>query len=327
MNDMFPNTRLRRLRENSILRRMVEENSIEIEDFIYPIFIDENIKNKKEINSMPGIYRFSIDELSNEISELEELGIKAVLLFGIPTCKDERASSAHDKNGIIQRSIRKIKDESDILIFADLCMCEYTSHGHCGIVSDGRILNDSTLEIYQKIALSYAESGVDVIAPSGMMDGQVKAIREILDKNGYEYLPIMAYSAKYSSSLYSPFRDAADSAPKFGDRKTYQMNYSNSREAMREIELDVIEGADIIMVKPALFYLDIIRMARDNFKLPIAAYNVSGEYSMIKAASKAGYIDERSAVEEILISIKRAGADIIITYHAKEFARWKMEGY
>ncbi|MGC8646847.1 MAG: porphobilinogen synthase, partial [Thermoplasmata archaeon] len=320
---MFPNTRLRRLRENSILRRMVEENSIEIEDFVYPIFIDENIKNKKEINSMPGIYRFSIEELSDEISELEELGIKAVLLFGIPTCKDERASSAHDKNGIIQRSIRKIKDESDILIFADLCMCEYTSHGHCGIVSDGRILNDSTLEIYQKIALSYAESGVDVIAPSGMMDGQVKAIREILDRNGYEYLPIMAYSAKYSSSLYSPFRDAADSAPKFGDRKTYQMNYSNSREAMREIELDVIEGADIIMVKPALFYLDIIRMARDNFKLPIAAYNVSGEYSMIKAASKAGYIDERSAVKEILISIKRAGADIIITYHAKEFARWK----
>ncbi|MGC8585690.1 MAG: porphobilinogen synthase [Thermoplasmata archaeon] len=324
---MFPNTRLRRLRENSILRRMVEENSIEIEDFVYPIFIDENIKNKKEINSMPGIYRFSIEELSDEISELEELGIKAVLLFGIPTCKDERASSAHDKNGIIQRSIRKIKDESDILIFADLCMCEYTSHGHCGIVSDGRILNDSTLEIYQKIALSYAESGVDVIAPSGMMDGQVKAIREILDRNGYEYLPIMAYSAKYSSSLYSPFRDAADSAPKFGDRKTYQMNYSNSREAMREIELDVIEGADIIMVKPALFYLDIIRMARDNFKLPIAAYNVSGEYSMIKAASKAGYIDERSAVKEILISIKRAGADIIITYHAKEFARWKKEGY
>ncbi len=323
---MFPTIRMRRLRENPILRRMVEETSVEIEDFIYPLFIDENIKNKKEINSMPGIYRFPLEKLTDEIKELEELGIKAVLLFGIPSCKDEKASSAYDKNGIIQKAIKKIKNESNLLVMADLCMCEYTSHGHCGIISGGKILNDNTLEIYQKIALSYAESGVDVIAPSGMMDGQVKAIREILDKNGYEYLPIMAYSAKYSSSLYSPFREAADSAPKFGDRKTYQMNYSNAREAMREIELDILEGADIIMVKPAMFYLDIIRMARDNFKLPIAAYNVSGEYSMVKSASMSGYLDEISVVREILTSIKRAGADIIITYHAKDYAKWKKEG-
>ncbi|MGC8609832.1 MAG: porphobilinogen synthase [Thermoplasmata archaeon] len=323
---MFPTIRMRRLRENPILRRMVEETSVEIEDFIYPLFIDENIKNKKEINSMPGIYRFPLEKLTDEIKELEELGIKAVLLFGIPSCKDEKASSAYDKNGIIQKAIKKIKNESNLLVMADLCMCEYTSHGHCGIISDGKIMNDNTLEIYQKIAISYAESGVDVIAPSGMMDGQVKAIREILDKNGYEYLPIMAYSAKYSSSLYSPFRDAADSAPKFGDRKTYQMNYSNAREAMREIELDILEGADIIMVKPAMFYLDIIRMARENFKLPIAAYNVSGEYSMVKSASMAGYLDEISVVREILTSIKRAGADIIITYHAKDYAKWIKEG-
>ena len=323
---MFPTIRMRRLRENPILRRMVEETSVEIEDFIYPLFIDENIKNKKEINSMPGIYRFPLEKLTDEIKELEELGIKAVLLFGIPSCKDEKASSAYDKNGIIQKAIKKIKNESNLLVMADLCMCEYTSHGHCGIISGGKILNDNTLEIYQKIALSYAESGVDVIAPSGMMDGQVKAIREILDKNGYEYLPIMAYSAKYSSSLYSPFREAADSAPKFGDRKTYQMNYSNAREAMREIELDILEGADIIMVKPAMFYLDIIRMARDNFKLPIAAYNVSGEYSMVKSASMSGYLDEISVVREILTSIKRAGADIIITYHAKDYAKWRKEG-
>ncbi|MDP8011564.1 MAG: porphobilinogen synthase [Thermoplasmata archaeon] len=319
---MFPNVRMRRLRENAILRRMVEETELEIEDFIYPIFVDENIKNRMEIPSMPGISRLPIDYLADEGKELEDLGLKAVLLFGIPYCKDEGASSAYDDKGVIQKSIRKLKEETNLLIFADLCMCEYTSHGHCGIVSGNKILNDKTLEIYQKIALSYAKSGVDVVAPSGMMDGQVKAIREILDSNGYEYIPIMAYSAKYSSSLYSPFRDAAESAPKFGDRKTYQMNYSNSREAMREIELDIMEGADIIMVKPSLFYLDIIKMAREKFDLPIAAYNVSGEYSMVKSASMAGYIDEKAVVKELLTSIKRAGADIIISYHAKDYARW-----
>ncbi|MGC8662882.1 MAG: porphobilinogen synthase [Thermoplasmata archaeon] len=322
---MFPVSRMRRLRENSTLRRMVEETELEIEDFIYPIFVDENITEKMEIPSMPGISRIPLNDIENEGNDLEELGIKAVLLFGIPSCKDENASSAYDENGVIQKAIEKLKNNSNLLVFADLCMCEYTSHGHCGIVSNGKVLNDKTLVTYQKIALSYAKSGVDVVAPSGMMDGQVKEIRDILDKNGYEYLPIMAYSAKYSSSLYSPFRDAAESTPKFGDRKTYQMNYSNSREALREIELDIMEGADIVMIKPALFYLDIIKMARENFRLPIAAYNVSGEYSMVKSASMAGYIDEKAVVKELLTSIKRAGADIIITYHAKDYAKWIKE--
>jgi len=287
---MFPNMRMRRLRENPTLRRMVEETELELEDLVFPIFIDENINEKMEIQSMPGIYRIPLKNVGEEGKEIESLGIRAVLLFGIPSCKDENASSAYDENGVIQNAIKALKNETDLLVIADLCMCEYTSHGHCGVVKNGKILNDKTLEIYKKIALSYAKSGVDMVAPSGMMDGQVKAIRSILDDQGYEYLPIMAYSAKYSSSLYSPFRDAAESAPKFGDRKTYQMNYSNSREALREMELDVLEGADIIMVKPALFYLDILRLAREEFKLPIAAYNVSGEYSMVKAASLAGYI-------------------------------------
>ncbi len=319
---MFPNVRMRRLRENPTLRRMVEETEIELEDLVFPVFIDENINEKMEIQSMPGIYRIPLKNVGEEGKEIESLGIRAVLLFGIPSCKDENASSAYDENGVIQNAIKALKNETDLLVIADLCMCEYTSHGHCGVVKDGKILNDKTLEIYKKIALSYAKSGVDMVAPSGMMDGQVKAIRSILDDQGFEYLPVMAYSAKYSSSLYSPFRDAAESAPKFGDRKTYQMNYSNSREALREMELDVLEGADIIMVKPALFYLDILKLAREEFKLPIAAYNVSGEYSMVKAASLAGYIDEKSVVKELLTSIKRAGADIIITYHAKDYARW-----
>jgi len=319
---MFPNMRMRRLRENPTLRRMVEETELELEDLVFPIFIDENINKKMEIQSMPGIYRIPLKNVGEEGKEIESLGIRAVLLFGIPSCKDENASSAYDENGVIQNAIKALKNETDLLVIADLCMCEYTSHGHCGVVKNGKILNDKTLEIYKKIALSYAKSGVDMVAPSGMMDGQVKAIRSILDDQGYEYLPIMAYSTKYSSSLYSPFRDAAESAPKFGDRKTYQMNYSNSREALREMELDVLEGADIIMVKPALFYLDILRLAREEFKLPIAAYNVSGEYSMVKAASLAGYIDEKTVVKELLTSIKRAGADIIITYHAKDYANW-----
>lgn len=319
---MFPNVRMRRLRENPTLRRMVEETEIELEDLVFPVFIDENINEKMEIQSMPGIYRIPLKNVGEEGKEIESLGIRAVLLFGIPSCKDENASSAYDENGVIQNAIKALKNETDLLVIADLCMCEYTSHGHCGVVKDGKILNDKTLEIYKKIALSYAKSGVDMVAPSGMMDGQVKAIRSILDDQGFEYLPVMAYSAKYSSTLYSPFRDAAESAPKFGDRKTYQMNYSNSREALREMELDVLEGADIIMVKPALFYLDILKLAREEFKLPIAAYNVSGEYSMVKAASLAGYIDEKSVVKELLTSIKRAGADIIITYHAKDYARW-----
>jgi porphobilinogen synthase len=271
---------------------------------------------------MPGIYRYPLIDLPGISKEIQSLGIKSIILFGVPSCKDELASSAYEKNGIIQRAIKTIKNESDLLVIADLCMCEYTSHGHCGIVENGRVDNDKTLEIYKKIAVSYAEAGVDIVAPSGMMDGQVGAIRSILDSEGFEYIPIMAYSAKYASSLYSPFREAAESAPKFGDRKTYQMNYANSREAIREIELDIMEGADIIMVKPAILYLDIIKMARERYQVPIAAYNVSGEYSMVKFASMEGAIDEESVVRELLTSIKRAGADLIITYHALDFAKW-----
>ncbi|MFP3255114.1 MAG: porphobilinogen synthase [Thermoplasmata archaeon] len=319
---MFPVTRMRRLRMNQKLREMVQETEVNTGDLIYPIFVDENIKEKLAIKTMPGIYRYPLIDLPGISKEIQSLGIKSIILFGVPSCKDELASSAYEKNGIIQRAIKTIKNESDLLVIADLCMCEYTSHGHCGIVENGRVDNDKTLEIYKKIAISYAEAGVDIVAPSGMMDGQVGAIRSILDSEGFEYIPIMAYSAKYASSLYSPFREAAESAPKFGDRKTYQMNYANSREAIREIELDIMEGADIIMVKPAILYLDIIKMARERYQVPIAAYNVSGEYSMVKFASMEGAIDEESVVRELLTSIKRAGADLIITYHALDFAKW-----
>jgi porphobilinogen synthase len=319
---MFPVTRMRRLRMNQKLREMVQETEVNTGDLIYPIFVDENIKEKLAIKTMPGIYRYPLIDLPGISKEIQSLGIKSIILFGVPSFKDELASSAYEKNGIIQRAIKTIKNESDLLVIADLCMCEYTSHGHCGIVENGRVDNDKTLEIYKKIAVSYAEAGVDIVAPSGMMDGQVGAIRSILDSEGFEYIPIMAYSAKYASSLYSPFREAAESAPKFGDRKTYQMNYANSREAIREIELDIMEGADIIMVKPAILYLDIIKMARERYQVPIAAYNVSGEYSMVKFASMEGAIDEESVVRELLTSIKRAGADLIITYHALDFAKW-----
>ncbi|MGC8580859.1 MAG: porphobilinogen synthase [Thermoplasmata archaeon] len=318
---MYPITRMRRLRYNQTLREMVEETEVNVNDLVYPIFIDENISEKKPIESMPGIYRLPLEEVLDEAREVESLGIKALLLFGIPRHKDELGSASYYDNGIIQKAVKLIKKETKLLVIADLCLCEYTSHGHCGIVEQGCVLNDRTLEQYRKIAVSYAKSGVDVIAPSGMMDGQVKAIREALDMNHFEDIPILAYSAKFQSSLYSPFRDAAESSPKFGDRKTYQMNYANAREAMREIQLDVDEGADIIMIKPAMMYLDIIRMAREKFDHPIAAYNVSGEYSMVKAASLKGYVDESSVVKEILTSIKRAGANIIITYHAKDFAK------
>ena len=318
---MYPITRMRRLRYNQALRGLVEETEVGVDDLVYPIFIDENIHEKKAIESMPGIYRLPLENVLDEVREVESLGIKAILLFGIPKHKDELGSASYDDNGIIQKAVKLIKKETKLLVIADLCLCEYTSHGHCGIVKDGCILNDETLGQYQKIAVSYAKSGVEVIAPSGMMDGQVKVIREALDANHFDKIPILAYSAKFQSSLYSPFRDAAESMPQFGDRKTYQMNYANAREAMREIKLDIEEGADIIMIKPAMMYLDIIRMAKEKFDLPIAAYNVSGEYSMVKAASLKGYIDERSVVKEVLTSIKRAGADIIITYHAKDFAK------
>lgn len=271
---------------------------------------------------MPNQYRFSVEGAIEEAKEIADLGIPAVILFGIPKHKDEIASSAYDKNGVVQRTIRGIKEElgDELLVIADCCLCEYTSHGHCGIVKDGKILNDATLPILAKIALSYADAGVDIVAPSDMMDGRVRAIREILEENGYDDVAIMSYSAKYASSFYGPFREAAESAPKFGDRKSYQMDIGNAREALKEIALDIEEGADLILVKPALPYLDIIRMAKDRFDVPIGGYCVSGEYAMVEAAARNGWLDREKVIYEILLSIKRAGADFIITYWAKEVA-------
>jgi len=290
-----------------------------------PIFIDENISKPVEIRSMPGYYRIPIDSVVEEIEGAMDLGLKAFILFGIPSYKDSIGSSAYAKDGVIQKAVRRIKSEfSDAIVVTDVCLCQYTSHGHCGVVKNGKILNDETLPILGKIAVSHAEAGADIVAPSGMMDGMVKAIREALDNEGFDDVAIMSYSAKYASSFYSPFREAADSGYKFGDRKTYQMDIHNSDEALREVELDLKEGADIVMVKPALAYLDIIRRIKDKFKVPTAAYNVSGEYCMVKASAK--WLDEVAIVYEILVSIKRAGADLIITYHAKDFAKWLKEG-
>ncbi|MBP2072580.1 porphobilinogen synthase [Thermoanaerobacterium butyriciformans] len=315
--------RPRRLRTNEVIRRMVKETSISVDDLIYPMFVVPGENIKEEIVAMPGVYRYSVDNLVKEVKEVYDLRIPAVLLFGIPSKKDELGSEAYDENGIIQQAIKSIKNAiPEMLIITDVCMCEYTSHGHCGIVKDGYVQNDETTSYIAKIALSHVIAGADIVAPSDMMDGRVKAIRDILDENGYVNTPIISYSAKYASSFYGPFREAAESAPQFGDRKSYQMDPANSDEALREISLDIEEGADIIMIKPALPYLDIIRRAKDTFNIPIAAYNVSGEYSMIKAASQMGYIDEKSAVLESLTGIKRAGADIIITYFAKDVAKW-----
>jgi porphobilinogen synthase (EC 4.2.1.24) len=312
---------LRRLRKSKEIRDILSETHINLNKLIMPIFIDDNLKSKEEIKSMPGIYRYSENELIDLVKLYEDIGIKSVLLFGIPKVKDNLGSEAYNPNGIVQRSIRKIKEETNLVVMADLCMCEYTDHGHCGIVRDGTVDNDKTLGYYQKIAKTYAESGVDVVAPSGMMDGQVLAIREILDKEGFNDIMIMAYSAKYASSLYGPFRDAAYSAPSFGDRKTYQMNFSNSREAIREIEEDILEGADIVMVKPALFYLDIVKEARRLFDLPLAAYSVSAEYSMLINGSKQRYFDLDSIIKESIISIFRAGADLVISYFTEYIAK------
>jgi Delta-aminolevulinic acid dehydratase len=312
---------LRRLRKSKEIRDILSETHINLNKLIMPIFIDDNLKSKEEIKSMPGIYRYSENELIDLVKLYEDIGIKSVLLFGIPKVKDNLGSEAYNPNGIVQRSIRKIKEETNLVVMADLCMCEYTDHGHCGIVHDGTVDNDKTLGYYQKIAKTYAESGVDVVAPSGMMDGQVLAIREILDKEGFNDIMIMAYSAKYASSLYGPFRDAAYSAPSFGDRKTYQMNFSNSREAIREIEEDILEGADIVMVKPALFYLDIVKEARRLFDLPLAAYSVSAEYSMLINGSKQRYFDLDSIIKESILSIFRAGADLVISYFTEYIAK------
>lgn len=316
---MFPAVRMRRLRKLKLIR----ENRLSADDLILPLFIDENLEGetKKPIDSMPGQYRFSIESAVKEVSKAHSMGIKSVLLFGIPRNKDETGSEAFNTEGVIQRAVRKIKKEvENVIIITDLCLCEYTTHGHCGLVKNGQVLNDPTLDILGKIAVSQAEAGADVVAPSGMMDGMVKTIREKLDEDGFTDTAIMAYSAKYNSALYGPFREAADSGYQFGDRSSYQMDFSNAREALREVELDIEEGADVVMVKPAIFYLDIISKVRSRFDVPLAAYNVSGEYSMILAASERGYLNREEVMMEGLTAIKRAGADLIITYFAKDVA-------
>ncbi|HIC90876.1 MAG TPA: porphobilinogen synthase [Syntrophaceae bacterium] len=319
---MFPEYRSRRLRRNKNIRRMVRETRLSVDDLVYPLFVVPGSGVKNPIPPMPGIFQFSIDNLVHEIKEIRELNIPAVILFGIPEKKDDMGSEAYAKDGIIQRAIRAIKDKvPDILIITDVCLCEYTTHGHCGVIKDGDVDNDATLDLLAKTALSHVESGSDIVAPSDMMDGRVAAIREILDENGFEHIPIMSYAVKYASSFYGPFRLAAESTPQFGDRHSYQMDPANSQEAIREATLDIEEGADIIMIKPALSYLDIVYMIREITHLPIAAYNVSGEYAMIKAAAKNGWIDGDKVMMESLLSIKRAGADIILTYLAKEAAQ------
>jgi porphobilinogen synthase len=314
---------LRRLRRSEALRALVRETKVEVGDLIYPLFVVEGSKIKQKISSMPGLYRLSNDLLPKEAEEIARLGIPAIILFGIPEKKDEAGSSAYHPKGIIQQAIRAIKKTvPELLVITDVCLCEYTSHGHCGVVVDGYVDNDKTLGLLAKTALSHAEAGADIIAPSDMMDGRVKAIRQVLDRNGFQDIPILAYAAKYASYFYGPFREAAESAPQFGDRRSYQMDPPNWREALREIEQDIVEGADIVMVKPALPYLDVIRKVRDTFNHPLAAYSVSGEYAMVKAAAQQGWLDEKGIVLEMLTAIKRAGADIIITYYAKEAARW-----
>jgi len=319
---LFPDYRPRRLRRNERLRRIVRETTLSTDDLIYPLFVIPGKGVKMPIQSMPGVFQFSIDLLVEEIKEVNDLGIPAVLLFGIPKKKDEVGSEAYAKEGIIQRAVRAIKKNvPETIVITDVCLCEYTSHGHCGVVRDGEVDNDSTLELLAKMALSHVEAGADMLAPSDMMDGRVGEIRECLDENAYENIPIMSYAAKYASSFYGPFREAASSSPLFGDRRSYQMDPANSVEAIREASLDVEEGADIIMVKPAIGYLDIIYRVREEFDLPVAAYNVSGEYAMVKAADRQGWIDGEKVMMECLLGIKRAGADIIITYFAKEAAK------
>jgi porphobilinogen synthase len=319
----FPRLRLRRLREQASVRALVQEIQLSLSCFIYPIFVTHGSGVRQEIETMPGCYRLSLDLLTEEVAMLRDMGLSAVLLFGVPAKKDPLGSEAYDPEGIIQDAIRRIKQTTPtMLVTADVCLCEYTDHGHCGVVQNGSVDNDQTLDLLARTAVSQAQAGADIVAPSAMMDGQVREIRKVLDNSGYSNVPIMAYSAKYVSAFYGPFRSAADSNPQFGDRRSYQMDPANTRMAIREISSDIIEGADIVMVKPALSYLDIICQTRERFDLPIAAYNVSGEYSMVKAAAAKGWIDERTATLELLTSIKRAGADIIISYHAKEVASW-----
>lgn len=318
--------RLRRLRSTDVIRDMARETVITKNDLVYPVFVKEGENEKIPVDSMPGIYQYTIDRFDEELDRIKEAGIPAILIFGIPEHKDECGSQAYDENGITQRAIRHIKEKApELVVIADVCLCEYTSHGHCGLVEDGKILNDETLPLLAKMAVSLAKAGADMIAPSDMMDGHIAVLRKSLDDNGFKDTIIMGYSAKFASGYYSPFRDAAHSAPSFGDRRTYQMDIANGREALRECEADIEEGADIIMVKPALAYLDIVRQARDSFKHPLAVYNVSGEYSMVKAAAMNGWIDEKRIVMENMTAMKRAGADIIITYHALDVAKWLSE--
>ena len=328
MNDgqIFPPLRMRRTRQNDTLRDLVRETYLNVEQLIYPLFIAENIDDPREISSMPGIKQWPLEYVGQEAKRIAELGIPAVLLFGIPSEKDEVGSQAYNSQGIIQQAIRRIKAEApDLLVMTDVCLCEYTSHGHCGVIYNGNVQNDESLELLARMALSHVVAGADVVAPSDMMDGRVGAIRHTLDEDGYSSTPIMAYSAKYASGFYGPFREAAASSPQFGDRRSYQMDPANVREALREVDLDIDEGADIVMVKPALAYLDVIQQVREHCDLPIAAYNVSGEYAMIKAAAQQGWIDERRIVMEVLTGIRRAGADMIITYFAPEVAQWLQE--
>lgn len=318
--------RLRRLRKQESLRTLMRETRLSNSDFMYPIFVDQRLSIREEIPSMPGIYRFSMSELNKEIAEVSSLKIPTVLLFGLPKHKDSTGSEAYASDGIVQQAVRAIKKSAPQLVVAtDVCLCQYTDHGHCGVVRDGRVENDETLELLSRIAVSHAEAGADIVGPSAMMDGQVQAIRLALDSRGLQETAIMAYSAKFASAFYGPFREAAESSPLWGDRRSYQMDPPNRREAMREIEMDIREGADIVMVKPALSYLDVIRDARNRFRLPLAAYNVSGEYAMIKAAGQKGWLDDKRVALEILTAIKRAGANIIITYFAKDAAKWLRE--
>jgi porphobilinogen synthase len=324
---MKPNSlthRSRRLRGSPALRAMVRETSLSIKDLVDPLFVVPGAgQSRRPISSLPGVAHLTVDALRAEAEQIAALGIPAVLLFGLPESKDEQASGAYASDGIVQRAVRALKrDNPDLLVFTDVCLCEYMSHGHCGIVQGERILNDPSLELLARTAVSHAEAGANVVAPSDMMDGRVAAIRAALDAAGFSETPLLSYAAKYASAMYGPFREAADSAPQFGDRKTYQMDPANRREAMKEVAQDIAEGADMVMVKPALSYLDIIRDVREMTHLPVAAYNVSGEYAMVKAAAAQGWIDERATALEILTSIKRAGADIILTYHAKDAARW-----
>ena len=319
--------RPRRLRMNETIRKMVRENHISVDDLIYPMFVryGENIKNP--VPSMPGVYQYSVDQLAQALEEVTALEIPAILLFGLPETKDEVGSGAYAEDGIVQQAVRLIKKNfPDLYVITDVCLCEYTSHGHCGVVQDGRILNDQSVELLARTAVSHAKAGADMVAPSDMMDGRVGAIREALDVAGFCHIPIMSYAAKYSSAFYGPFREAAESAPQFGDRKTYQMDPANGDEAIRETALDIEEGADLIIVKPAMAYGDIIYRTKQAFGLPVAAYNVSGEYAMIKAAAANGWLDEERTVLETLISLKRAGADLLITYHALDVARWLKSG-